>query len=133
MFTLAQASLSGMCSVAALLHPTIPLRGAGYEDVAVSLVKMLHTGTDTASTWVRPGEREGSVGVQTRTNSPQGGGGVPLLRTPPAGDHTRLLLASLSSCIIRPAAARRVRALADGQHVQPGCWQHQHRGSTHDQ
>ena len=47
--------MSGMCSVAKLLYPSIPLRGASYEDIAVSLVKALQTGTDLPSTWSRPG------------------------------------------------------------------------------
>lgn len=55
MFTLAQTSMSGMCSVAKTLYPSIPLRGASYEDIAVSLVKALATGTDQVSTWSRPG------------------------------------------------------------------------------
>lgn len=55
MFTLAQTSLSGMCSVAQALYPSIPLRGASYEDIAVSLVKALQSGTDNPSTWMRPG------------------------------------------------------------------------------
>jgi hypothetical protein len=56
MFTLAQTSMSGMCSVAQALYPTIPMRGASYEDIAVSLVKALQTGTDQPSTWTRPGK-----------------------------------------------------------------------------
>lgn len=56
MFTLAQVSLSGMCSVAKALHPVLPLRGASYEDIAVSLVKALQSGTDLPATWSRPGE-----------------------------------------------------------------------------
>lgn len=55
MFTLAQSCMSGMCSVAQALYPSIPLKGASYEDIAVSLIKALQSGTDQPSTWTRPG------------------------------------------------------------------------------
>jgi hypothetical protein len=56
MFTLAQTAMSCMCSVAQALYPSIPLRGASYEDIAVSLIKTLQSGTDQPSTWTRPGQ-----------------------------------------------------------------------------
>jgi hypothetical protein len=56
MVTLANASMSGMCSMAHLLFPELPVKGVDYEDVAVSLVKALHSNTDGPSTWARPGK-----------------------------------------------------------------------------
>ncbi|WIA13666.1 hypothetical protein OEZ85_007228 [Tetradesmus obliquus] len=53
--TLANTSMSGMCSMAALLFPQLPVKGVDYEDIAVSLVKALHSNTDAPSTWARPG------------------------------------------------------------------------------
>lgn len=54
--TLANTSMSGMCSMAALLFPQLPVKGVDYEDIAVSLVKALHSNTDAPSTWARPGD-----------------------------------------------------------------------------
>jgi hypothetical protein len=56
MVTLANTSMSGMCSMAHLLFPEPPVKGVDYEDVAVSLVKALHSNTDAPSTWARPGD-----------------------------------------------------------------------------
>lgn len=58
MFTLAQVSRLAMCSVAKALHPVLPLSGASYEDVAVSLVNALQSGTDLPATrtWSQPGQ-----------------------------------------------------------------------------
>jgi hypothetical protein len=56
MVTLANTSMSGMCSMARLLFPELPVKGVDYEDVAVSLVKALHSNTDAPSTWTRPGD-----------------------------------------------------------------------------
>jgi len=52
---LADAGMGGMCGVARLLFPTLPVRGVVHEDVAVSLVKSMQAGTVDEATWCRAG------------------------------------------------------------------------------
>jgi hypothetical protein len=57
MASLADACLTGLCSISQQLYPSVPLRGVSYEDVAVALVKAIQTSTDDPGTWSRSGEQ----------------------------------------------------------------------------
>lgn len=63
----ADTCMDGMCSVARVLFPTLPVRGVSHEDVAVSLVKSMHAGTVDDATWSRPGgvQRAGKMWAQS--------------------------------------------------------------------
>eukprot|EP00877_Chromochloris_zofingiensis_P003702 jgi/Chrzof1/13332/Cz07g29060.t1 len=52
---LADACMNGMCAIAQLLFPRLPVKGVDYEDVAVMLVKALDTASTPHDTWHRPG------------------------------------------------------------------------------
>lgn len=52
---LADTCMGGMCGVARLLFPVLPVKGVSHEDVAVSLVKSMASGTVDDATWTRPG------------------------------------------------------------------------------